>query len=81
MNDRKDIEALKRRMRGMLNMAAMRGRIEGFCAIEILQSLSAEFVAKLSSEEHRRGCIDDVVRDFPMYVEIERMSVEGMVRQ
>lgn len=81
MNNQKEIAALKRHIRGRLNMAAARGQIDGTDALAILQSVAAEFVARVDHDELRQGLVTSVVETFPLYVERERSSTEGIARQ
>lgn len=81
MSDRKKIAELKRHIRGRLNMAAARGYIDGGDALAILQAVAAEFVARIDCDESRQEWIDAVRNTFPLYVERERSSTEGMTRQ
>lgn len=81
MRNEEEMAALKRHIRGRLNMAAVRGHIDGLDALAILQSISAEFVARIQCDHYRQECVDTVIQAFPLYVEGERMTMKGMVRQ
>lgn len=74
MGNHEAIAELKRHIRGRLNMAAARGKIDGMDALSILQSISAEFVSQVQCDDARQACVTAVVQCFPAYVERERMS-------
>ena len=81
MNTEQTVRDLKQYIRGKLNTAAYLGEIDGFQALAILQSLSAEFVSRIKCDERRQVYIDVVVQSFPDYVERERLATEHMTCQ
>lgn len=81
MREGKSIAGVKQRIRAILNVARMRDEIDGHQALAVLLSLGAEFVAKVQCDSVREEFVRTVQVAFPEFVELERLSDEGMKRQ